>query len=350
MKKTNAIILILLLFVASCHKDNPPPEPNPDELGKGIFIINEGNYNSGNASLTYYESETKKTTNQLFYKQNNAPLGDVAQSITVYGERAYIVANNSGLIYIINRKTAKYEGKITDLVSPRHILFIDDNKAYISDLSSSKLTIINPQDFTILGKIEIGRTSEEMLKIGDEVFIANWSAYNQSKTNNQIMIVNSLQDILIDSITVGIEPNSMVIDKNGMLWVLCSGGFENTEKASLWQINPAERKVLQTIVFPDINNSPTALEINKEGDRLYFINQSVFRMSINETQIPTEPFIQGVAELPYAISVDKQNNEIYLTDALDYTRDGLVYRFNPEGQILDTISVGIIPGSIGFNN
>jgi len=350
MKKTNAIILILLLFVASCHKDNLPPEPNPDELGKGIFIINEGNYNSGNASLTYYESETKKTTNQLFYKQNNAPLGDVAQSITVYGERAYIVANNSGLIYIINRKTAKYEGKITDLVSPRHILFIDDNKAYISDLSSSKLTIINPQDFTILGKIEIGRTSEEMLKIGDEVFIANWSAYNQSKTNNQIMIVNSLQDILIDSITVGIEPNSMVIDKNGMLWVLCSGGFENTEKASLWQINPAERKVLQTIVFPDINNSPTALEINKEGDRLYFINQSVFRMSINETQIPTEPFIQGVAELSYAISVDKQNNEIYLSDVLDYTRNGLVYHFNPEGQILDTISAGIIPGCIGFNN
>ena len=350
MKKINPIILLLLLFVASCHKDNPPTKPNPGELGKGIFIVNEGNFNSGNASLTYYESETKKTTSQLFYKQNSAPLGDVAQSITVYGEKAYIVVNNSGIIYVINRKTAMFEGKITDLVSPRHILFIDDNKAYISDLSSSKLTIINPQDFTILGKIEIGRTSEEMLKIGDEVFIANWSAYNQSKTNNQIMIVNSLQDILIDSITVGIEPNSMVIDKNGMLWVLCSGGFENTEKASLWQINPAERKVLQTIVFPDINNSPTALEINKEGDRLYFINQSVFRMSINETQIPTEPFIQGVAELPYAISVDKQNNEIYLSDVLDYTRNGLVYHFNPEGQILDTISAGIIPGSIGFNN
>ena len=350
MKIVNLLVLLLLLFVAACHKDNPPPEPNPDELGKGIFIVNEGNFNSGNASLTYYETETKKTMNQLFYKQNSAPLGDVAQSITIHGERAYIVVNNSGIIYVINRKTAKYEGKITNLVSPRHLTFIDNTKAYVSDLSSSKLTIINPQDFTILGQIEMGRTSEQMLKIGDEVFVANWSDYNQSAINNQVMIVNSKQDVLIDSITVGIEPNSMVIDKNGMLWVLCSGGFENAEKPSLWQINPIEQKVLQTIEFPDINSSPTALEINKEGDKLYFINSSVFRMLINETQIPAEPFIQGVAELPYSISVDKQYDEIFITDALDYTRDGYVYRFNSEGQILDTIVAGIIPGGIGFND
>ena len=350
MKKINPILLLLLLFATSCHKDNPPPEPNPDKLGKGIFIVNEGNFNSGNASLTYYETEKKKTTNQLFYKQNNAPLGDVAQSITIHGERAYIVVNNSGLIYVINRKAALYEGKITDLVSPRQMTFIDDNKAYVSDLSSSKITVINPIDLNIIGKIELGRTSEEMLKIGNEIFVANWSAFNQLATNNQLMIINSLQDILADSISVGIEPNSMVIDKNGMLWVLCSGGFENTEKPSLWKINPGTREIIQIFNFSDINSVPTELEINKAGDKLFFIKQSVYRMSINDSQLPNEPFIKDIAELPYRLSVDKTTDDIYLTDALDYIRDGLVFRFNSEGQFLDTISAGIIPGSIGFND
>ena len=348
MKKINLILLIFLLFTAACKKDDPKPD-GPDELGSGIFIVNEGNFNSGNASLTYYETETKKTINKLFYQQNNAPLGDVAQSITIRGERAFIVINNSGLIYVINRKTAKFEGKITGMVSPRFLSFINDNKAYVSDLSSSKITIVNPKQFSILGKIEIGRTSEEMRVIGSEVFVANWSAYNQTKLNNQVLIINSLQNVLIDSITVGIEPNSMEIDKNGDLWVLCSGGFLNTEKPSLWQINPVQRKVLQTIEFPDINSAPTELEINKEGDELFFINQSIFRMSINDKQIPGEAFIQDVAELPYRLYIDKQNDEIYLTDALDYTRNGLVYHFNAAGLILDTISAGIIPGNIGFN-
>lgn len=349
MRIVNLIALLLLLLVAACHKDNPPPEPNPAELGKGIFIVNEGNFNSGNASLTYYETETKKPTNHLFYKQNNAPLGDVAQSISVYGEKAYIVVNNSGIIYVINKKTAKYEGKITDLVSPRHLLFVDDNKAYVSDLSSSKITIINPTELSILGKIETGRTSEEMLKIGDEVFVANWSSYNQSKINNQMMVINSLQDVLIDSITVGIEPNSMVVDKNGMLWVLCSGGFANTENPSLWQIDPGQRMLIQKIEFPDIYSSPTALETNRESDLLFYINKAVFRMGISESEIPSEPFIQGFSELPYQLSINQQNNEIYLTDALDYTRNGFVYRFNAEGQILDTIAAGLIPGDIGFS-
>ncbi len=347
MRKVNLSVL-LLLFVTACHKDNPPSDI-PDNLADGIFIVNEGNFNSGNASLTYFETESRKTTNQLFFKKNNAPLGDVAQSITMHGERAYIVVNNSGLIYVINRRTAINEGKIIDLVSPRQLLFIDENKAYVSDLKSSKITIINPTELNILGKIEIGRTSEEMLKIGGEVFVANWSSYNQAKINNQIMVINSLQDILIDSITVGIEPNSMEVDKNGMLWVLCSGGFENTENPSLWQIDPGERKLIQKIEFPDINSSPTALETNREGELLFFIDKAVFRMGISESEIPTQPFIQGFSELPYQLSINQQNNEIYLTDALDYTRNGFVYRFNQEGQILDTITAGLIPGGIGFN-
>ena len=349
MKKINLTALFFLLVFAACQKEKPPPEPASEELGKGIFIVNEGNFNSGNASLSYYETGTGKLTTQLFFKQNNAPLGDVAQSIILQGERAYIVVNNSGLIYAIDRKTARFEGKLTNLVSPRHLLFVDDQKAYVSDLSSSQLTIVDPVEFSILGKINLGRTSEEMVKIGDEVFVANWSAYNQSVTNNKILVVDSKEDRLTDSITVGIEPNSMVVDKSGRLWVLCGGGFTNIEKPSLWQIDPVNRKVLQSFEFAELNSSPTALEVNKEGDRLYFINDAVYRMAITDAEIPTELFIQGIADLPYQLAVDAQTNDIYLTDALDYTRNGLVYRFDVEGQILDTIEAGVIPGSIGFN-
>ncbi|MCF6172108.1 MAG: YncE family protein [Bacteroidales bacterium] len=349
MKTLKLLALFLILTFAACNKEKPQPEPLPGELGPGLFILNEGNFNSGNASLSYFETGTGKLTTQLFFKQNNAPLGDVAQSITLQGEKAYIVVNNSGLIYAIDRKTARFEGKLSNLVSPRHILFIDGQKAYVSDLNSSHLTVVDPVAFAILGKIELGRTSEEMLKIGDQVYVANWSAYNQSVPNNKILVVDSKEDRLTDSITVGIEPNSMVVDKNGSLWVLCSGGFTNTENPSLWQIDPTERKVRQRLEFAKLNSSPTSLEVNGEGNRLYFINDAVYRMGIADPGLPTAPFIQGFADLPYQLAVDPQSDDIYLTDALDYMRNGFVFHFDAEGQILDTVEAGVIPGGIGFN-
>ncbi len=350
MRKFFAFTLFLLTLLTACKDDNPPPDPIPDVLGKGIYIVNEGNFNSANASLTYYQTGAKETIQQLFFKQNNTPLGDVAQSITIHGEKAYIVVNNSGVVYVIDRRTGKFEDKITGLVSPRHLLFVSEQKAYISDLSSPELSVVDMESLTVSGKIDLGRSSEEMVKTGNKVFVANWSALNQIVPNNLIMVVNSEEDRLIDSITVGIEPNSMCLDKDGKLWVLCSGGFDNQEKPSLWQIDPLFRKVIYTMKFPEINSSPTSLVINKKGDVLYFIDRIIYRAAINTTGIIPEPFIQSYAELPYQLAIDPRNDEIYLCDALDYTRNGFVYRFNPQGKIMDTIQAGIIPGAIGFND
>ena len=51
--------------------------------GRGLFIINEGNFQYGNASLSYYNPDTKAIENEVFFRSNAMKLGDVAQSITV---------------------------------------------------------------------------------------------------------------------------------------------------------------------------------------------------------------------------------------------------------------------------
>ena len=51
------------------------------------------------------------------------------------------------------------------------------------------------------------------------------------------MVIDNTTDEVIDSIEVGIEPESMVIDKNNMLWVLCNGGWTRENFAELDGIN-----------------------------------------------------------------------------------------------------------------
>ena len=126
MKKLVSFALIITVLFAACKKEDT--QPDESSLKDGVFIVNQGNFTAGNASLSYFESATAKLTNDLFYAVNDAPLGDVAQSISIEDDLAYLVVNNSGNVYVIDRNTAKFKGKISQLTSPRFFLKINDQK------------------------------------------------------------------------------------------------------------------------------------------------------------------------------------------------------------------------------
>ncbi|MFK5855943.1 MAG: YncE family protein [Bacteroidota bacterium] len=345
----NIIFILSISLFFSCSKNNDVNNDGVEINKGGVFIANEGNFSVANSSLSYYYPSASKITNSIFYQVNNVPLGDVAQSITINNQLIYVVINNSGLIYAIDSKTLEFKGKINDLTSPREIIFINDQKAYVSDLYSSAITIVNPVSYEITGTIELGKSSDCMVKFDDKVMVANWSAYNQTGINNTIMVVDSDTDVVSDSIVVGIEPNSMVIDKEDHLWVLCSGGFMNDEMPTLWKINPQTLEILKQLTFTDIQNSPDNLCINGTGDSLYFLNNGVFAMSINSQQLPDNVLIDEANRNYYSLGVHPVEKDIYVSDALDYNRNGMVYRYSSNGILISSFEVGIIPGYFAFN-
>ena len=342
-----ALLTVLTLFTA-CKKDNPAPQAF--ELKNGIFIVSQGAFNADNASLTYFETDYNSTIDSLFYSVNGASLGDVAQSINVKVDESYIVVNNSGLIYCIDNKNAEVKGKISGLTSPRNILIINDEKAYVSDLYSTSISIVNPSTYEITGDIPVNRTSEEMVLIGNKAYVANWSAYSQTLKNDVVLVVNTETDMMTDTIKVGIEPNSMVTDKDNNFWVLCSGGFMNEENPTLWKINGINGEVLHTHTFSVLESNPSSLKINGSGDELYFLNNGVFKMSIKDAQLPSSPFIDQDNNRFFAyLGIDPANAEVYIGDPKDYQSVGTVYRYSSSGTFMQEIRAGIIPGSFGFN-
>ena len=142
--KYYTVIFLISLSVAfsSCKKDTILQHDNEFNKG-GIFIVNEGNFSSANASVTYYDPDNDSIINDVFYRANKVPLGDVAQHLSIYKNTAYITVNNSGLVYGVDKYNMKFEGMVSGLVSPRSTLIINDQKAYISDFSSKFITIFS---------------------------------------------------------------------------------------------------------------------------------------------------------------------------------------------------------------
>jgi len=336
----------LAIIICSCTKNDPGPV-NRDTTGiflksNGIFVLNEGNFNSGNGSLSFYSCDSSKLYNNVFSNVNSRPLGDVPYTMTISGNKAYIVVNNSGKIEVVDKNTLNSLRTISDLTSPRYILLIDGTKAYVSSLYSGKVTILDLKADTVAGYIDIRRSSETMLLKGEKAYIACWAS------GKDIMVINTKTDKVIDSIEVGQEPESIVLDKTGRLWVICSGGYTGQYHAELISINTATDEIDKRFVFPSTDSYPTSLQINKTADTIYYIDKSVWRMNIEASALPDQPFLPASGRSYYRLGVDLLDREILVTNVMDYKEKGYLLRFNAKGSLIDSSKADIIPGSMCF--
>ncbi|MBE0637361.1 MAG: hypothetical protein IH598_02445, partial [Bacteroidales bacterium] len=229
-----------LLFHA-CTDDFGEVSPGKSKFlnGSGVFIISEGNYGSGNGSLSFLNFDSLNIYNDIFYAANDRPLGDVPCSMTFIENEIWVVVNNSARIEVMKDSDLSSTDAITGFSSPRFLVKVSNEKAYVSDFYSSEIAILNLKSRQIQGFIPIGRSSEQMVMAGGKVFVAFWSNYGfDGLENNQLMVIDPQTNALTDSLLVGKEPNSMVLDAAGKLWVLCSGGFMAEEFPTLHRINP----------------------------------------------------------------------------------------------------------------
>ncbi len=347
MKKYFGLLscLALQFLFVSCSKD---PDPVITGIkgsylsGSGAFILNEGNFRSGNGSLSFFSYDSSKVYNHVFLNVNKRALGDIPYSMGIINNKAYIIVNNSNRIEVINSKTAESLATINKIISPRYISFIAPSRAYVTSLYSDSVTIINLEKDIVSGYINIRHTTESIMVTGKKAFIANWTG------GNKVFVVDTEYDQVIDSIIVGTEPESMVIDKNLTLWVLSNGGWQREHFAELTGIDTQTGEILSNFIFPSITDSPVCLQIDGKGENLFYLNNGIMKMSINASQLPDTPLIPGSYGNFYKMSVNQYNNEIFVTDVSDYQQKGFLLRFNRSGELLSKMQTDLIPGSICF--
>ncbi len=342
--KIVSVVMCLLVLLSACEK-NKPDEDIDFQFQQGIWLINEGNFNSGLGSITYIDTGVDTLVENVFERVNGRKLGDVVQSLYFEEERMYIVVNNSQKIEVVDKKDAKSVGTITSLHSPRYIEKWGTESLLVSNFRSPYLQVVNRNTLQVTDSIAIPTANqatcwtEQLLVIEQELWIANMK-------DGQLQIVKEGEKMVSDSVAVAVDPNSMVLDREGYLWVMSGGGFcPVCETPALTKIDPRRKEVLQTWLFEG-EGTPSSLVIDAEGQHLLYLYQgAVYKMNIGDDGLPTSALATFEGRNIYRLSLT--DGKLWAADAVNYLQQGSVLQLNIEtGALEKQYKGGFIPSSV----
>lgn len=327
---------ILLLVSSGCSKTgNNEIENIKSDKDFTVAVLNEGNYTWGNASLTLINEDSGTISQNHFEVINNAPLGDVAQSFIKWNGRIYVVVNNSGKIEELDVETWKRKRTLSNLVSPRYILPVGNQKAYVSDLYANAIHIIDLETFTKTGKIPMDGWTEQI------IFGFN-TAWVIEVDNKMLKAIDTENDKVIDSIPLDASPNSMLQLESNQLYVLASN--ENESSSYFYQIDGHDRSILDNPFVLD----GTCNNLRSDGNGyLYYIkNSSEVYRSLNTNIDNKELILDLNGRNIYGF--ETIGEYLYLCDAKDYTRNGVLlkYTLSDNPVLVDSFITGRIPQAI----
>jgi len=313
-------------------------------------VVNEGMFGFGNGEVSFLDLQQDAISNGVFSSANGLMPGDIPFDLLRDGDVILLSVNQSSVLWVLQAYDFSVKFNILNVISPRSIAKISTHRYAVSSFANDSLYVVDlNQDVPQVTAIHTGKSTESMILHGNFLYVANWSAYGGNYDNTTVQMIHLPSLTVSGQIQVGKEPNSMVLDKNGNLWVLCSGGYMNEELPRLFVISTLSNSVVSEFVFSDISQSPNSLTINKAGDELYFLNQDIFSMHITNSILPTQAFIQRGNRNFYSLNASLLNNTIFATDAKDFQTPGQVLIFDGAGQLIDEYEAGIIPGKIAGN-
>lgn len=351
-KSVTFIFLTIITFsLSACQQDEETPDVGPDK----IIVVNEGNFGEGNGSITLYDPDNQSVENNVFDKANGGELGASIQSVSIHQDRAFMVCFATDKIEIVNPETfERLAAPIEDtaIITPRY-LAVAGNKAYISvwgafdennSLNNSKVVVLDLNDYSIVKIIDTDSGSEDVLAVGNKVFVAN-------SFSNTISVINTQTDQIDTTLAINTGPVQMELDQNDLLWISTTGGFDGTPQ--FLQIDPETYKIKATV--PAEGSGATGkFAMNADRDSLFFIGAApypatettVYAMSITASAISENPLISGNSF--YGIGIDPETNILYLGDANSFQGEGTVLRYNTNGTLTDNFPVGVGPNGFVF--
>ncbi|MGN6647667.1 MAG: YncE family protein [Cytophaga sp.] len=332
-------ICCFVILITVCYSCKPPvkdTDPLPDLHNTGIYVVNEGNFMSGNGGVSFFDTLTNQVTQDLFFLKNTRQAGDVCQSLNYFNNQFYLVVNNSGKIEVLNDDFVNTK-TIGGLTSPRYIAFASNNKGYISDLYGKGVSVLNTLTATIEKKISINYWTEELLVFKDTLYVT-------SPASRYLYLIDTRTSLLRDSIDIGFGSSSITLDANNKLWILCDGNKDKSILPAMICMDPVNRGIERTIFAADYSSYASKLNFNPADKCLYWIDGDVYKLNTTITGSSKQVAISSAGNNFYGLAINQNTGDIIVSDAGDFSQRSQIYVYSKNNALKWSFKAGLISG------
>ncbi len=344
------LLVLLSLLIVACVKDPEAPPAPQQKAYYGLFVLNEGQWTHNNASLYFYdENQGYKVYPDVFQQVNQRPLGDVANDAIIVNDTLFIIVNTSRLLYKVQLPSLKLLATLSfpNSSSPRTMIYLAPNKAYVNSLLGSTLYVINPTTMRIQKTIPIEDYTEDMVAMNQMLWVTCGN-YTYPLKNDKVAVVSTATDQVVQYIQMPLEnPGDIDSIAPGLAAVVCRGNYSIPERSCIAIIDVKRRTVVDTIWLHRYS-----FDMEPVGDWLYVItDSSVVRIhwktkTIDYYYLRKEDLGLTSGDLLYTIRFDAEKQLFYLTHAGQGAVQGELLVLDTNKTVLYRRPTGLFPGTI----
>lgn len=351
--------LFAVSLLAAC-KDNSTNPASTGAIKNGAFVLNSGNYQQNNASITAFNFDNNTPTQNFFEQEIGRKLGETGNDMLRIGSRLYIVVNGSNKIEVVDLATWKSITKISLLKDgveskPRQITVYNGN-LFVS-CWNHYVAVINTATFAVQW-VEIPQdvqsvASEGIVELNGKIYVAN-SNYNGSYNPGSISIIDPNTLTVTGTIpSVGYNISDIAADGYGDLYVISRGNYSNVSP-NLYVVDPVSKTVKKTY---DIEAQHMEIKGNVGYvavggyDSNWNLVTKVETIDVSTDVVTNNELIPASRFQSFSgMNVDPVTGDIYCLDSHNYVVSGDAYCFGSDGSLKSALSfkTGVNPLKIVF--
>ncbi len=334
----------LLAFIYSGCESPTNSTPNTITVvpsSRTLFVVNEGEFQSNNSSLTailfHHDSTEYDTTDDPKVLGGWGEGNDILLS----GNHAIILDNYANSIYILNADSLKLLATIslgTD--GPNKMALIGPNMLLVTRRNQTSAAVINLSTNTVIDTIGLGEPSIAVAVLDNKAFITG-GTYN-STGHLHVIDIATLQQI--SSMPILTDPERAVADSaSGQIILGCDGIYQSVSARVYW-VNATSN-----VLVDSANASNDSVSITfTTGGRVSLIENGTLRALDNVNHAIGEPLLSSATSY-YEGYFDATSNAYYLGNAGNFSNAGTIDAYSgTSGAFLWSRPAGIAPGHFAF--
>ncbi|MDR0395612.1 MAG: hypothetical protein LBH77_10685 [Tannerella sp.] len=332
---------IALPLFTSCNGNDDPTDETLIS-SEYIYVLNSGNMNSNNASLSMYDVKENTVIKDVFEAQNGRRLGDTGQDMVLYGSKIYITMTRESTVEVTDLD-AKSIKQIRTEGAPRY-LAVYEGKVYVT-YQNGYVARIDTGTLNVEARIQVGRNPEQLTVTNGKLYVANSGGldYNtEAGYDKTVSVVDIASFTETKKIEVVINPTEIESDQSGNVYVISKGNYGDIPN-TLQKIHSATDAVsvmegIDGTFFTTAGNTLYSIYSQWGATDIYYyaydaVSDRVLSNNfIGDTKIPS----------PYQLNYDAAYEHLFITNS-DYRNDGDVYIFDKNHTFVRKFEVGLNP-------